>query len=144
MSEGIHVGIKRVGFTLVELLVAISIIGTLMALVLPAVQKARESSRRMSCQNNLRQIGIAFTSHHNQFTVFPSGGWDWFEPPTYRDGNPIKGGEQRAGWGYQILPFVGLLVANGNTNQNCEGLLRRRSSEYVARAMSWREQDSIL
>jgi len=73
---------KRRGFTLVELLVVIAIIGVLVALLLPAVQAARESSRRMKCGSNLRQIGLALQNYHDVNKRFPSGftrfhSWGW-------------------------------------------------------------------
>jgi len=94
------------GFTLVELLVVIAIIGTLIGLLLPAVQAVRASARNIACLNNMKQIGLAFQSHLTALRAFPTGGNEYWTPPTFAGGVPMTGEKQDAGWAFQILPYV--------------------------------------
>ena len=97
---------RKRGFTLVELLVVIAIIGGLIALLLPAIQAAREAANSTRCGNNLRQIGLAFQHHHAALGSFPTGGFEYWTPPAYENGHPLSGNKQGAGWGFQILPYI--------------------------------------
>ena len=93
----------RRGFTLVELLVVITIIGILIALLLPAVQAAREAARLAQCQNHLKQLALGCVQHCERQGYFPSNGWSWRWV-----GDPDRGFDEKqlGGWIYNILPYI--------------------------------------
>ena len=95
------------GFTLVELLVVITIIGILIALLLPAVQAAREAARRVQCANQFRQVGIALHNYHNARECFPPGEVEWADRSQDCGPHPTKPNWYYGfGWGTHMLPYI--------------------------------------
>jgi prepilin-type N-terminal cleavage/methylation domain-containing protein len=95
---------SRRGFTLVELLVVIAIIGILIALLLPAVQAAREAARRSQCANNMKQLGVGLHNYHDAHKKFPPAGWGygWCLNP---QNNPVQKVTNTNGW-VLVLPYI--------------------------------------
>lgn len=91
--------------TLLELIVVTAILGTLIGLLLPGVQQAREASRRTACQNNLKQLGAGLLLHHDAKARFPTGGWGSHWMPIRSRGS---GHKQPGSWGFGLLPYLEL------------------------------------
>src|ERR1700678_1513849 len=94
---------RTCGFTLVELLVVITIIGILVSLLLPAVQSAREQARMVECRNHVKQLGLGMLAHEAAMGYLPTGGWGfaWTGDPDCGTGL-----RQPGGWAYCILPYI--------------------------------------
>ncbi len=95
---------SRKGFSIVELLVVIGIIGILIALLLPAIQSSREAARRIQCANNIKQLGLACVAYHGALETFPPA----MEVPTKgsnRDRDPGDTSKWGPNWAIKILPF---------------------------------------
>jgi len=118
---------SRSGFTLVELLVVIAIIGVLVALLLPAVQAAREAARRSSCSNKLKQLGLALHNYHDTYLAMPAGGVsnNTVGPADWCDAGENSGGLP---WTVAILPFL----EQENRYETFDSRLRVTSSSNIS------------
>ncbi len=106
---------RRRAFTLVELLVVISIIGVLIGLLMPAVQNARESARRTQCANSVRQLALGFQHHLADHGFYPTGGWGWW---WMGDADRPCNREQPGPWCYTVLPYIELAALHELPHDN--------------------------
>lgn len=116
--------LRHTGMTLIELLVVMAVVTVLMSVLLPAVQAARESARRMNCQHHLRQIGLSVHHHYDARKYFPTGGNNGALTRLSSEqlASPTSTPYQQAGFFLQILPFLEQQAAYESDNGTLQGL----------------------
>lgn len=158
---------RSLAFTLIELLVVIGIIAVLIALLLPAVQQAREAARRTQCKNHLKQLGLALHNYHDTFNVFPMGyhwpigtGWSYHLLP-YLDQGPLyntiparspttlttsiwRSGVYQTALGVSLPVFRCPSSNSPEARDNIDGIARRVPCDYTACASGLRTTDDAL
>jgi len=133
------------GYTLLELFIAILIIGVILALVLPAIQASREAARRTQCNNNLKNITLSLQNYHDTYKVFPMGVMHSGKHP---DGDPPNDGKLGPSWWYGILPFV----EQTNVYDGIQGTQRSRglannqfcASDMIAAGVAQRDKSGTF
>jgi prepilin-type N-terminal cleavage/methylation domain-containing protein/prepilin-type processing-associated H-X9-DG protein len=120
-ADSSRAAVRRVdGFTLIELLVVVAIIGVLAGLLLPAVQAARESARKSTCRNNLKQIGLALQAYHAQRGKFPEGAR-----------MHARSGQKSIGWHVLVLPHIDQQQLYASIEPDHEGGARRHAATEI-------------
>jgi len=131
---------RRSGFTLVELLVVIAIIGVLIALLLPAVQQAREAARRIQCNNKMKQLGLALHNYHDTYQKFPAGahmldGKSTSCTAKAQSSDPFQ--TRGIPWAVAILPFLELTNLYDQVNMTGQFVCTKQESGDAANMNVW-------
>lgn len=122
----------RQGFTLVEFLIVSAILVLLAAILLPAIQSAREAARMMDCKNNIKQLALACHCHHDVHAHFPTGGWGWY---WVGDADRGFGKNQPGGWIYNLLPYFEQYSVYGQSSDGMPNTLSGTQRKGAARVI---------